>query len=886
MRPRGKLVCAVPSPKDTPKLAFVSNLLLPLQTLKKPAGFEIWAFRNKVSFCLFSEDARKIGAIKSQFNAVYPNARFVDAEFNFIPLNPGGYLCSVCLDLEFPYCCIKPLEQFEHDPISFLLEAMDSNSSAMLQVMFKPRENRPKYLQKLAKRLGKLEPGKYEDVMAEASRKLEMPCFDVLVRMSAGSGNPYTARETAEAMANAFAVFNGKYAGFKPKPVRFPVLRSSKSLFKKIVKRSLSRFDSTFILSVPELASLVHLPVGVKIAKVSYSYSGQLPFPETGKTGITIGNKKYRGRPLEEAAISLGDLSRHTYVVGATGTGKTSLLINMIVQAVRQGICIHVIDPHGQMSHDIVRSLPPERLEDVVFLDPLKVRFGVNPFKLPPYESAEERSLKIEIIVDQVVEMMKRVFGRRYWGPALDRTFRNTARFLYLRNDSPTFEDVIHVLQGRTEKLGMLAKDQNFREFQKQLKRMPYERLDAVMNKIDRFAKSYMLRMIFCSRESVNFDELLSPGKVVVWRLSKTELGEGNMQMIGSTVITDLWFHCARREERNRNLILLIIDEFQNFAFLETLSLIVTEARKFGMGLVMSHQTAKQLKKKMFSEVMGNTATKIIFRVAGDDASVFSSSLDVENKEELITTLTSLPDGSAVVKLRAGFGEEPIPPFEIFAPKPVEQRPVDFQGLTERMVERYSVPAPPPPTLRIQTPPKSEVSEDFQEFLKAVKRTGSKGKMKLSKELKISPKSLNDIIERAESEGFVQSYEVETKGRPRTAIKLTDKGEQAFKLRGREGGLLHRELLERTAEYFRRQGYEVEVPVQGGKRGQPDMIARADGETLIIEIEARADHPDQVRRNYEKSRGLGRVIFIVPSEEVGRRVRRIIRDGEVYVLPL
>jgi len=201
---KGKLVCAVPSPKDALKLAFVSNLLLPLYNLKKPAGFEVWAFKNRISFCLFSRDARRMSAIQSQYNAVYPNARFRDVKLNFIPLKPGDCVCSASIDLEFLYCRVKSLDLFEYDPLSFFLEEMDSYSSAMLQVMFRPKAISPKYLQKLAKRLEKLELQIYDEVVLEASHKLSMPCFDVLVRTSAVSGNYRRVRETAEAVANAF----------------------------------------------------------------------------------------------------------------------------------------------------------------------------------------------------------------------------------------------------------------------------------------------------------------------------------------------------------------------------------------------------------------------------------------------------------------------------------------------------------------------------------------------------------------------------------------------------------------------------------------------------------------------------------------------------------
>jgi DNA-binding MarR family transcriptional regulator len=264
--------------------------------------------------------------------------------------------------------------------------------------------------------------------------------------------------------------------------------------------------------------------------------------------------------------------------------------------------------------------------------------------------------------------------------------------------------------------------------------------------------------------------------------------------------------------------------------------------------------------------------------------------INMRNKRSLANLLASLPDGSAVVKLRAGFGEEPIKPFEIFTLPPLEKKRVDFEKLIERMRQRYSLPAPTPaaptsPTIRIQTSPQDE---KFKEFLEIVDRVGDKGLREISKESGIEPRKVKQLVEEAEKKGFVKIEKVKTRGRPRTSVRLTKEGREAIgKLLGREGSLLHRKMVEKVAEHFRSIGYEVEIPAQGGREEQPDLIAKGFNETIAIEVEVSADHPEQVKRNYEKNLWANRVIFIAPSEEVGWRIRNILGENiEVYVLEL
>lgn len=155
------------------------------------------------------------------------------------------------------------------------------------------------------------------------------------------------------------------------------------------------------------------------------------------------------------------------------------MLINMIAQ--EKGYCVHVIDPHGDMAYDLAECLS-DRLDDIIFLDPLKVKFSINPFELPPYRDEYERAMLIERIMSQIVELMKRIFGKRYWGPSLNITFQNVVRTLYLRDDKPTFEDILNVLLGRTGEMKFIKEDE-FKELREELKKIPPKRFDVVINK-------------------------------------------------------------------------------------------------------------------------------------------------------------------------------------------------------------------------------------------------------------------------------------------------------------------------------------------------------------------------------------------------------------------
>ncbi len=605
--------------------------------------------------------------------------------------------------------------------------------------------------------------------------------------------------------------------------------------------------------------------------------------------GILIGNAETVDGNLREVHIEKEDLFRHQYVIGSTGSGKSTLIINEVLGAFRKGFCTWVLDPHGDLSYDIVDAVYPEDLGNVFFFDPLKVEFSMNPFELPRYKDSKQRSIMVERLIGEIVSFMKKIYGRVYWGPSLNRIFQNALRRIYEDDDSPTFDKLLDLVNGNLDR-------DDYREFYDEIDRLPKGRTDSVINKLEPFVRNEMLRRMFCEKIStVDIEKLLEPGKLVIWRLPKGELSEMNSGMIGSALITKLWLSVLSRERKSRTPLFLAIDEFQNFSHLETLGDLVTEGRKYGIGLLLAHQHTKQIPVKMLTDVLGNTATKVIFRISERDARLVSDSLSGD-RNRIIRILTSLPDGKAIVKLRSGFGERPVPPFEVSTPEPPYIKHNFTEKLIERMRKVYSIPRLPQ-----QTSFKPEVKKEIIALLQTVNQIIDEGleptRTNISKRMSVPGSKLSDWLDQAQSKGLVERVvKKQGRGRPKVLTKLTEKGLREIGLgissgsSAKAGGELHRALLFRAKDWLEGQGYNVEIPEQVGREEQPDMIAEKDGRELAIEVETSANHPEQIKKNYEKNVKERRfVVFVVPDKNLRNKLDQILncyKKGkyEIYIV--
>ncbi len=296
---------------------------------------------------------------------------------------------------------------------------------------------------------------------------------------------------------------------------------------------------------------------------------------------------------------------------------------------------------------------------------------------------------------------------------------------------------------------------------------------------------------------------------------------------------------------------------------------------------MLAHQHTRQIPEALLNDILGNAGVKVAFRVSGEDARIIARSF---GKEELAEKLVSLPDGRAFICLRGEFGGE-AKVAEI-STLPLVYRNSFLEQVLERMHFMFEVSD------------EEAVHEDSEvyELLNVLLRMGSAGMSELFEEYRkirpgISAGELSSLADRAEKLGFVtRRVERKKKGRPKTIIELSEKGwglccgEPGA---ARAGGELHLRLARAYADMLRAQGWAVIFPPQRGRESAADMIAfkRAeDGwKRIAVEVEVSADHPEQVRRNYEKNIRKGvEVVFVVPDERVAERVRKVLGDEHEY----
>ena len=412
--------------------------------------------------------------------------------------------------------------------------------------------------------------------------------------------------------------------------------------------------------------------------------------------GLHLGRAKIGG-VVVDVRMPQHDRSRHTYVLGATGTGKSVLLYNMAVQDMRLGHGLAVIDPHGDLYDQLVAAVPPERKRDLVLIDPDDERFcpGLNPLDFngkPDMAQASRVASDMLDIFNQLYDM--RVAG----GPLFEEYFRNSLLLAVagphggpLESDGPipTLASIVHVLRDRTwrdkciSRLdSVYSKDaaaqvhQFFKSAQSTsgdqsfANHVPY-----VSVKLTRFVTNATLRKLFCAgRSTVDFRQLIDDRKIVLINLSKGDLGGPDSRIIGM-LVTKYFFHAALSRSdiarEARSPFYFYLDEFQNFVATDIPEMLA-EARKYGLHMVLANQTLGQLtnagQRETLDAVLGNVATKLFLRVGQQEASTLEAGFAPHFDAQ---TLTQLPDRHVLCRLQSK-GQPTLPfVFETLPPAPL-----------------------------------------------------------------------------------------------------------------------------------------------------------------------------------------------------------------------
>lgn len=349
--------------------------------------------------------------------------------------------------------------------------------------------------------------------------------------------------------------------------------------------------------------------------------------------------------------IKRDDRRRHIHVIGKTGMGKTSLLLNMAVSDIRNGSGFAFVDPHGDIADALLDYIPEHRIKDVVYFNPQDLDYPIA-FNVLGDVPENQR----HIVSDGLVGVFKKIWADS-WGPRLEYILRNTILTL-LENEESTLLDIMRILVDKNFRANIVYKMQDpvlkqfwLNEFDGYTDKLLVEAISPIQNKVGQFTSSPLIRNIIGqAKSSFNLREIMDQKKILIMNLSKGAVGEGGAQLLGAMMITKMQLAAMSRvdiPEHERQDFYAYIDEFQNFST-DSFAEILSEARKYRLSLILAHQYVDQLSEIVRGAVFGNVGTTIVFRIGAADAEFmereFSPVLTVED-------LVNLPKWKIYLKL-------------------------------------------------------------------------------------------------------------------------------------------------------------------------------------------------------------------------------------------
>jgi hypothetical protein len=413
------------------------------------------------------------------------------------------------------------------------------------------------------------------------------------------------------------------------------------------------------------------------------------------KNDITIiGEANFRNEKTK-FGIKTADRRRHIYTIGKTGSGKTTLMENMIIDDIREGRGVGLIDPHGDFAEKVLDFIPEERMEDVIYFNPADFDY---PIAFNPLEKVTDEHR--HLIASGIMGVFQKIWVDVWSGRM--QYILNNALLALLEYPNATILGVMRLLTDKTYRKEVVTnltdpvvKSFWENEFAQYEQRFAVEATASILNKIGQFVANPLVRNVIGQpHSSMNMRKIMDEGKILIANLSKGKIGEDNSALLGAMLVTRIQMAAMSRvdivDEEQRRDFYLYIDEFQNFST-ESFANILSEARKYRLNLTLAHQYIAQLvgdNTKVRDAIFGNVGTFVVFRVGAEDGEFL--------EKEFMPTFTAndlvnLPNYNVYVRLMIdGLSGKPFSASTLPPPKRPDESFAEF--IIENTRERYSTP--------------------------------------------------------------------------------------------------------------------------------------------------------------------------------------------------
>ena len=535
---------------------------------------------------------------------------------------------------------------------------------------------------------------KQEEIQA-IDAKAKFPAFECLIRIVAHSKSKARSEGLVGGVVAAFSQFDSPNSnGFK-----YDLSKKVDQLITDYIFRFFPVSNKKIVLNTQELATIFHLPSQVSIPSsgVERQMTKQVDGPASLITdGVLIGRNEYRGA-IKEIRLSVNDRRRHMYVIGASGMGKSVFLKNIAYQDMIEGKGFCFIDPHGDVTEELLSMVPEDRIDDVIYFDPSDMEFPIGMNMLEA-KTPEEK----DFIVQEGINMLYSLYDPGHtgiFGPRGEQMFRNAALLLMSDPKGATFLDIPSPFINKDLVIDKLKYVTDRDLFDYWTKEFPAsqksndagEVITWFASKWSPFKQNTMMKRVLGQIKSgFNIREIMDQQKILLVNLSKGKLGELNSKLLGMIFVMKFQTAAMSRvdtPEHDRKDFCLFVDEFQNFST-ESFESILSEARKFRLNLIVANQFMTQLTDKIREGVLGNVGTIVAGRVGVTDAEMLEKVFTPVFKAE---DLHKQPNHHAITTVL--MNGMPSAPFTMNLPAPMgkEDRKV-FESLREYSAKKYGRP--------------------------------------------------------------------------------------------------------------------------------------------------------------------------------------------------